>query len=62
MTGDADTDATSAQALARVQDLTELDYSAHQATTGLGPLGDNRKQGFLLQSALAVLPATKTAN
>jgi hypothetical protein len=43
-----------------VQDLTELDYSAHRATTGLGPLGDNRKQGFLLQSALAVLPATGT--
>ena len=34
--------------------------TAHRATTGLGPLGDNRKQGFLLQSALAVLPATGT--
>jgi hypothetical protein len=43
-----------------VQDGSELDYSAHRATTGLGPLGDGRKQGLLLQSALAVLPPTGT--
>ena len=43
-----------------VQDLTELDFTAHRATTGLGPLGNGYKQGFLLQSALAVLPADGT--
>jgi hypothetical protein len=43
-----------------VQDGSELDYSAHRATTGLGPLGDGRKQGLLLQTALAVLPADGT--
>jgi hypothetical protein len=43
-----------------VQDGSELDYSAHRATTGLGPLGDGRKRGLLLQSALAVLPADGT--
>ena len=43
-----------------VQDGSELDYSAHRATRGLGPLGDGRKQGLLLQTALAVLPADGT--
>lgn len=43
-----------------VQDASHLDYSAHRATTGLGPLGDGRKQGLILQSALAVLPADGT--
>jgi hypothetical protein len=40
-----------------VQDLTELDYSAHRKTVELGPLGDGRKQGLLVQAALAVRPA-----
>jgi len=43
-----------------VQDASHLDYSAHRATTGLGPLGDGRKQGLVLQTALAVLPETGT--
>lgn len=43
-----------------VQDASHLDYSAHRATTGLGPLGDGRKQGVILQSALAVLPPDGT--
>lgn len=43
-----------------VQDASHLDSSAHRATTGLGPLGDGRKQGLILQSALAVLPADGT--
>jgi hypothetical protein len=43
-----------------VQDGSELDSSAHRATRGLGPLGDGRKQGLLLQTALAVLPADGT--
>lgn len=39
------------------QDTTELDYSHHPATTGLGPIGDGRGRGYLLQSVLAVVPA-----
>ncbi|MDQ3782822.1 MAG: IS4 family transposase [Actinomycetota bacterium] len=43
-----------------IQDLTELDFTAHRATVGLGPLGNGYKHGLLLQSALAVLPADGT--
>jgi hypothetical protein len=43
-----------------VQDASELDFSAHRATTGLGPLGDGRKRGLLLHSALAVRPGDGT--
>jgi hypothetical protein len=43
-----------------VQDARHLDYSAHRATSGLGPRGDGRKQGVIRQSALAVLPAAGT--
>ncbi len=39
-----------------VQDQTQLDYSAHRKTVDLGPLGDGRKQGLLVQSALAIAP------
>lgn len=39
-----------------VQDTTQLDYTNHPATTGLGPIGDNKGRGFLLQSVLAVAP------
>jgi hypothetical protein len=43
-----------------VQDTTELDYTHHPATSDLGPIGDGRGQGYLLQSVLAVAPATAT--
>ena len=41
-----------------VQDTTELDYQAHRQTSGLGPIGNGRHQGFLLQTVLAVEPST----
>jgi hypothetical protein len=41
-----------------VQDTTELDYTRHPATADLGPIGDGRGRGYLLQSVLAVAPAT----
>jgi hypothetical protein len=38
-----------------VQDTTDLNYSQHPKTKGLGPIGRSRKaQGFFLQSVLAV--------
>src|SRR5205814_6748900 len=39
-----------------VQDTTELDYQAHRKTSGLGPIGNGRHHGFLLQTVLAVEP------
>jgi hypothetical protein len=39
-----------------VEDTTELDYTAHPHTTGLGPIGDGRGRGFLLHSTLAIVP------
>ena len=39
-----------------IQDTTELDYQAHRKTSGLGPIGNGRHQGFLLQTVLAVDP------
>jgi len=39
-----------------VQDTTELDWTAHPATTGLGPIGHPRHQGLLVHSTLAVTP------
>lgn len=42
-----------------VEDTTELDYSAHANTTGLGPIGNGRGQGLLLHSTLAVVPGTR---
>lgn len=40
-----------------VQDITELDYSSHQATEGLGPIGDHRGRGLLVHNTLAVSAA-----
>jgi hypothetical protein len=37
-----------------VQDITELDYSSHKATEGLGPIGDHRGRGVLVHNTLAV--------
>lgn len=39
-----------------VQDTTELDFSAHPATTGLAPIGNGGGRGFHLQTVLAVQP------
>ncbi len=41
-----------------VQDTTELDYQAHRQTSGLGPIGNGRHQGLLLQTVLAVEPTS----
>ena len=41
-----------------VQDTTELDYQAHRKTSGLGPIGNGTHQGLLLQTVLAVDPAS----
>jgi len=43
-----------------VEDTTELDYTAHPSTTGLGPIGNGNGRGLLLHSTLAVEPATRT--
>jgi hypothetical protein len=36
-----------------VQDTTELDWTAHPATTGLGPLGHPAHRGLLVHTTLA---------
>jgi len=43
-----------------VEDTTELDYTAHPHTTGLGPIGDGRGRGFLLHSTLAIVPDSRS--
>lgn len=42
-----------------IQDTSELSYSTHVQTTGLGPIGNNPEwqQGLLLHTTLAVTPA-----
>lgn len=44
-----------------VQDTSEFDYSHHPQTTGLGPIGNGRGQGFLLHSVLAITPGATPA-
>lgn len=39
-----------------IQDTTELDYSSHSQTTGLGVIGKGTTQGLLVHSCLAVIP------
>jgi hypothetical protein len=39
-----------------VQDTTELDWTAHPATTGLGPLGHPAHRGLLVHTTLALTP------
>lgn len=41
-----------------VQDTTELDFTQHPKTTGLGPIGDHHGRGVLLQTVLAIDPTT----
>src|SRR5260221_14146957 len=42
-----------------VQDITELDYSSHTATEGLGPIGDHRGRGLLVHNTLAIEPSSR---
>ncbi len=42
-----------------VQDITELDYSSHTATEGLGPIGDQRGRGLLVHNTLAIEPSSR---
>lgn len=42
-----------------IQDTTEVDYTDHPKTTGLGPIGDGKGRGFLLHTVLAVDPADR---
>jgi hypothetical protein len=37
-----------------IQDTSELDYTSHQATDGLGPIGSHTTKGLLFHSTLAV--------
>jgi hypothetical protein len=37
-----------------IEDTTQLDFSSHPATVGLGPIGDGRQRGFLLHTTLAL--------
>ncbi len=39
-----------------IQDTSCLDFSRHYAARGLGPIGDNRGQGLMVHSTLAVNP------
>ena len=40
-----------------VQDTTEVDWTSHPVTTGLGPLGHTACQGLHVHSTLAITPA-----
>lgn len=42
-----------------VNDATELDYTFHRATGGLGPIGTGYGRGLLMHSTLAVVPQTR---
>lgn len=42
-----------------VQDITELDYSGHEATEGLGPIGDHQGRGLLVHNPLAIEPSQR---
>jgi hypothetical protein len=39
-----------------VQDITELDYTTHEATEGLGPIGDHRGRGLMVHNTLGIEP------
>jgi hypothetical protein len=42
-----------------VQDTTEVDFTAHAKTRGLGPIGNGAGAGILVQSVLAIEPTTR---
>ena len=50
---------TSGPVVLMVQDITELDYSGHRATEGLGPIGNHRGQGLLVHNTLAIAPTER---
>ena len=39
-----------------VQDTTEVDWTAHPATTGMGPIGHPKHRGLMVHSTLAFTP------
>lgn len=39
-----------------VEDTTEIDYTTHAATQGLGPIGNGKGRGYLVHSTIGVLP------
>ena len=39
-----------------IQDTTEIDHTQHPKTAGLGPIGNGRGRGYLLQTVLVVIP------
>jgi hypothetical protein len=39
-----------------VQDTTEVDWTAHRATTGMGPIGHPKHRGLMVHSTLAFTP------
>ena len=42
-----------------VQDTTELDFTFHAGMSGLGPIGNGKGRGLLLQSVLALCPTPR---
>lgn len=42
-----------------IQDMTAVEYTHHPTTSGLGPIGKGRQQGYLVQTVLAVEPTGK---
>jgi|SRR5437588_5742044 len=42
-----------------IQDTTEVDYQHHPTSMGLGPIGNGTHHGFLLQTVLAIDPASR---
>src|SRR5260221_7349633 len=42
-----------------IQDTTSIDYQQHPTTTGLGPIDNGSHHGYLLQSVLAGVPASR---
>ena len=52
-------EASKQQQVLLIQDTTEVDSQQHPTTTGLGPIGNGTHHGYLLQSVLAVLPASR---
>jgi Transposase DNA-binding/Transposase Tn5 dimerisation domain len=51
--------ARSHQRVLLIQDTTDLDYSQHAKTKGLGPIKNKRQHGILLQTVLAVVAEDK---
>ena len=37
-----------------ISDTTEIDFTSHQSTTGLGPIGGGTTRGFLLHCSAAI--------